>query len=147
MPIVFPKNYKLKGKTLRMVEAATDFDLAPLVEKITNYGDRRVLGSDKVEHLEMLTTYYLCSDNDTVKQSQLDFNLGGVAEWFPGCINSLLQENPASFNEDRALAITEYVLSIYPSMLKGLKADPVVRELVRKIPSVSVEVLEEDLGL
>ena len=147
MPIVFPKNYKLKGKTLRMVEAATDFDLAPLVEKIINSADSRVLGSDKVEHLEMLTTYYLCSDNETVKQSHLDFNLAGVQEWFPGCLSRLLQENSPTFNEERALALTDYALMMYPGMIKGLKADPVTRDLVKKIPTLSVEILEEDLGL
>lgn len=147
MPIVFPKNYKLMGKTLRMVEAATDFDLTPLVEKITHYADSRVPGSDKIEHLEMLTTYYLCSDNETVKKYDLDFNLAGVQEWFPGCISRLLQEDPSTLNEERTVALTEYVLTMYPGMVKGLKADPVTRDLVKKIPGLSVEILEEDLGL
>lgn len=141
---VFPHTDSLKTTVLLEIEKHTSLKLHPLVDRLKR---STVKDASYCQDMGMLTTYFLCSDNDLVEFTDLDFLSLSNKTQLPSWIAQVLDNPSGSCNEARVCQSIEFFVDGFPDRFKQLKKIEVIRDFMKTIPTLSVEILAEDLGL
>jgi hypothetical protein len=139
---VFP--HADESAVLMEIEKHTSLKLQPLADRLKR---STVKDASYCKDMCMLTTYFLCSNNDVVKFTDLDFLSPSNKIQFPSWIADVLDNPSGSCNEARVRQSIEFFVDGFPDRFNRLKKNEVIRDFMKTIPTLSDEILAEDLGL